>query len=186
MLENINNMLQSISNVQQRINQIEQKRSMFSSPGNSGTTAKEQPPDSAKNQKFSQSLGKQRLEPGGDLDSTLKRVARNEGVDEDLVRSVIQVESGFDPKAVSSDGAQGLMQLLPSTAQMLGIDPMDPKQNLEGGIKYLGRMMDQFGNLEEALAAYNAGPDAVEEHGGVPPFSETQDYVKRVTELYRQ
>jgi soluble lytic murein transglycosylase-like protein len=99
-----------------------------------------------------------------------------------LFESVVAAESGFDPSVVSAAGAQGLTQLMPATARMLGVtDPLDPAQNLEGGARYLAQMIRQFdGNVRLALAAYNAGPGAVARHGGVPPFRETRDYVERV------
>lgn len=103
-------------------------------------------------------------------------------LDEALVRAVCKVESDFDPRAVSSKGAEGIMQLLPGTARDLNVrDPLDPEENIRGGSCYLRQMLDKFdGNLELALAAYNAGPSAVVRHGGVPPFPETVSYIDRV------
>ncbi|NLF52128.1 MAG: lytic transglycosylase domain-containing protein, partial [Leptolinea sp.] len=108
------------------------------------------------------------------------------GVDADLVKAVIQNESAYDAQAISSAGAMGLMQLMPATAANLGVeDPMDPAQNIEGGVKLLRELLNQFsGNLTNTLAAYNAGPGAVQQYGGVPPYQETQTYVKRVLSTY--
>jgi soluble lytic murein transglycosylase len=122
-----------------------------------------------------------------DLDGLIERYARRSTLDSDLVRAVIAVESDFDPDAVSRKGAMGLMQLMPATADELAVgDPFDPEENLRGGTEYLRRMLDGFGGqLELALAAYNAGPDAVRRFDGVPPFDETVAYVERVVRLYR-
>lgn len=99
-----------------------------------------------------------------------------------LVKAVIKVESDFNPKVVSHKGAQGLMQLMPATAREIGVsDPFDPGQSIYGGTFYLRKMLDIFNsNLDHALAAYNAGPNAVRRYGGIPPFDETQNYVLRV------
>jgi soluble lytic murein transglycosylase-like protein len=103
-----------------------------------------------------------------------------------LVKAVIAAESNFDPAAVSHKGAQGLMQLMPATADAMGIeDPLYPPDNVLGGTRYLRRMIDRYGDLERALAAYNAGPKAVDRYGGIPPYRETQAYVRRVLTYYR-
>lgn len=109
-----------------------------------------------------------------------RRVAREIGVPEDLFLKLVRQESGFNPKAVSRSGAIGLAQLMPGTAQGLGVDPFDPLQNLTGGARYLKTQFDKFGRWDLALAAYNAGPGAVAKYGGVPPYKETQDYVKKI------
>jgi soluble lytic murein transglycosylase-like protein len=113
--------------------------------------------------------------------------ARRHGVDPDLVLAVAGIESAFQPRAVSPKGAQGLMQLMPATARDLGVkDPLDPVANLDGGTRYLRDLIALYeGDLTKALAAYNAGPGAVARHQGVPPYKETQDYVKKVLRRYR-
>lgn len=113
--------------------------------------------------------------------------AARQQVDSRLVQAVIQVESSYNRWAVSRKGAQGLMQLMPDTARGLQVaDPFDPEQNIRGGTAYLRQMLDLFEQrLELALAAYNAGPGAVQRHGGVPPYRETREYVRRVLTLYR-
>jgi len=108
-------------------------------------------------------------------------------IDPELVEAVIYVESGERIHAVSSKGAKGLMQLMDDTAEELGVDdPMEPRQNVRGGVLYLAALIEKFGGkLEHALAAYNAGPGAVEKFGGIPPYPETENFVKRVMEIYR-
>lgn len=106
-------------------------------------------------------------------------------VDPVLVRLIMEQESGFDPFALSPAGAIGLMQLMPDTAWMLGVDdPWDPEENIEGGVRYFAQQMDRFGRVELALAAYNAGPGAVEKWGGVPPYPETVEYVTNIMGRY--
>ncbi|KGB83092.1 MAG: lytic transglycosylase [Confluentimicrobium sp.] len=109
-----------------------------------------------------------------------RAAARRHGVPEDLFLRLIQQESGWNPRAKSHKGAIGLAQLMPGTARHLRVDPHDPHQNLEGGARYLRQQYDTFRNWRLALAAYNAGPKAVEKHGGVPPYRETMNYVQRI------
>jgi soluble lytic murein transglycosylase len=112
--------------------------------------------------------------------------ARQQGLPPELVKAVIAAESDFDPEAVSRAGAQGLMQLMPRTAESLGVaDPLRPEENVRGGARYLREMIERYGDLRRALAAYNAGPAAVDRYGGVPPYRETRDYVRRVLTYYR-
>lgn len=118
----------------------------------------------------------------------ISEVSNLYGVDENLIKAVIKAESDFNPAAISRKGAIGLMQLMPETADELKVrDPFDPKENLEGGVKYLKYLIDYFnGNIELALAAYNAGPEAVIKYGGIPPYPETRRYVKKVVEIFRR
>lgn len=109
-----------------------------------------------------------------------RTAARRHGVPEDLFLRLVQQESGWNAKAVSHKGAIGLAQLMPGTARALGVDPDVPSQNLEGGARYLRTQFDAFGSWRLALAAYNAGPGAVEKYGGVPPYKETKNYVKKI------
>ena len=119
-------------------------------------------------------------------DGLIGLTAREHRLQPALVKAVIAAESNFDPDAVSRRGAQGLMQLMPETAAALGVaDPLQPLENVRGGTRYLRLMIDRYGALERALAAYNAGPSAVDRHGGIPPYPETRDYVQRVLTYYR-
>jgi soluble lytic murein transglycosylase-like protein len=119
-------------------------------------------------------------------DGIIGRTAREQQVQPALVKAVIAAESNFDASAVSHKGAQGLMQLMPGTAAALGVgDPFQPIDNVRGGTAYLRQMLDRFGDVEHALAAYNAGPAAVDRFGGIPPYRETRAYVRRVLAYYR-
>lgn len=111
---------------------------------------------------------------------TAKAAAARHNVPEDLFLRLVQQESGWNPTATSPKGAQGLAQLMPETAAFLGVDALNPEQNLEGGARYLRMMYDRFGDWKLALAAYNAGPLAVDKHGDIPPYEETQNYVLAV------
>lgn len=109
-----------------------------------------------------------------------REAARRHGIPEDLFLRLIQQESNWNPNARSHKGAIGLAQLMPFTARDLGVDPHDPIENLNGGARYLAEQYRKFGSWRLALAAYNAGPGAVEKHGGIPPFRETRNYVKKI------
>ena len=116
------------------------------------------------------------------------RAGHRYGVDPSLLAAVARQESGFDPQALSPAGAQGLMQFMPATARSLGVDPLDPGSAIDGAAKYLSNLSRQFGSTELALAAYNAGPGTVSRYGGIPPYPETQNYVRSVmskAEAYR-
>ena len=121
-----------------------------------------------------------------DLTQMIHQAAQKYHVDPKLVSAVAEVESGGHQDAVSPAGAVGVMQLMPETAVGLGVDPYSAEGNVEGGAKYLSELMNTFGgDVKKAVAAYNAGPNAVKAYGGVPPYAETQDYVNRVLDIYR-
>lgn len=121
-------------------------------------------------------------------DEHIRQAAALYQIPEQLVRAVIKVESDYDPRAVSYAGARGLMQLMPETAERLGVrDIHDPRENIFGGVRYLRVLANMFnGNLELTVAAYNAGEHAVIQHGGIPPYAQTRDYVVQVTRFYRR
>ena len=121
-----------------------------------------------------------------EINELITKYSNKNGLDENFVKAVINQESGFNPNATSHCGAMGLMQLMPATAESLGVtDAYNAEQNIDGGTKYLKGLLDRYGNNKElALAAYNAGPNAVKKYGGIPPYAETQNYVKKVLSNY--
>jgi soluble lytic murein transglycosylase-like protein len=133
---------------------------------------------------FAGSLGSAGSMAGGStsFDDVIKQAAAKEGIDPTLVKAVARAESNLNPGAVSSAGAKGVMQLMDGTARELGVrDSFDPAQNIAGGAKYLKQLLNRYGgDVKRALAAYNAGPGAVDASGGIPPYAETQAYVQRV------
>jgi len=122
----------------------------------------------------------------GDIDSAIEQAAARHNVDPNLVRAVVKVESNFNPNAVSRKGAMGLMQLMPSTARQLKVkNPFDPEQNVDAGVRHLKQLLESYGgDVKLTLAAYNAGAGAVARSSGVPHYAETQNYVRRITNLY--
>ena len=121
-----------------------------------------------------------------DIDAAVERAAQRHSVDPNLVRALIKVESNFNPNAVSSKGAMGLMQLMPQTARELNLtNPFDPDQNVDAGVRHLKKLMESFGgDVPLSLAAYNAGAAAVTRSAGIPHYTETRNYVRRITALY--
>jgi soluble lytic murein transglycosylase-like protein len=158
----------------------------FAAALQAATTADASSPTAAQSESVAGAAG-----GGGEYDSVIEQAAERYGVDPAVLHGLIQQESGFDPGAQSSAGASGLTQLMPGTASSMGVsNPLNPTESIEGGARYLSQLMSQFGgNTEDALAAYNAGPGAVQQYGGIPPYAETQSYVSKVlgyAEAYRQ
>lgn len=173
--------LSSLNVTLQRINMIEnQIQSLNSFAQKPDTDFQKILNSSIQNHKDSNAVSR------SEIDNLITKYSDKNGLDEDFVRAVINQESGFNPNATSHCGAMGLMQLMPSTAQGLGVkNAYDAEQNIEGGTKYLKGLMDRFGNDKSlALAAYNAGPNAVKKYNGIPPYAETQNYVKKVLSKY--
>jgi soluble lytic murein transglycosylase-like protein len=171
-------MMEGIDGIMSRIGEIQDKMRQFC--GAAETRDAQAGADDGRD--FSAMVGRR----AGAVDAIIREKSSRFGLDERLVKSVVAAESNYDPKAVSPKGAAGLMQLMPGTAKDLGVnDVFDPEENVAGGTQYLKQMLDRYGNnLELALAAYNAGPAAVDKAGKIPDFKETQSYVKKVLDLY--
>ena len=192
--------LTGIQSVMQRMQEIEQRFGINKAGGATGMENKTFPAQLQAEMKTqneaatgSVSAGKRKtgtqVLPAGskDIESMILQSAKKYGVDPRLVSAVAETESNYRPDAVSSAGAVGVMQLMPETAASLGVQNMyDPGQNIEGGVKYLKEMLNDFnGDVRKAVAAYNAGPQAVKQYNGVPPYAETQNYVDKVLDLYQ-
>lgn len=172
-----------IGEIQNRISEIQDR---FGAPGKKASAFGDVMDSAARQASRPVQGGVGGAAVAGPYGPAIAEAAGHHQVDPQLVRAVMTAESGGNPQATSPVGAMGLMQLMPGTAQSLGVkNAYDPQQNLEGGAKYLAELTGKYG-LEKGVAAYNAGPGAVEKHGGVPPYPETQHYVKKVLSLYNE
>lgn len=203
------NVLADINSVRQRIEEIQEQFNIkhfaptnmtFSQaldkqmqPSTENAVQNQQTSSHKEAQPFLQSIGKnsssvsaQNL-PTGSIGDMIQSAAAKYGINPKLLSAIAETESNYQPDAVSSAGAIGVMQLMPETAAGLGVtNPYDARQNIDGGAKYLKELLDDFGgNVREAVAAYNAGPQAVKNYQGVPPYPETQNYVSHVLDLYQ-
>ncbi len=153
---------------------------------NTGTLRKPGAGSSSRTSEAAKTTRTARSQKKQQIDRIAEVFGRRHRVDPKLVRAVIQVESSYNHKSVSRAGAQGLMQIMPATGRDLGLqNPFDPIENVEAGVRYLRMMLDRFKDVRLALAAYNAGPSAVEKYGTIPPYAETRDYVTKVLAHYR-
>jgi len=121
-----------------------------------------------------------------ELLNLIEDIAEKEGVSPNLIKAIVKVESNFNPKALSPKGAYGLMQLMPNTAELLNVDRENPEENLLGGIHYLKTLALKYKDLDKVLAAYNAGPGNVDKYNGLPPFTETKNYIKKIKKILNQ
>jgi soluble lytic murein transglycosylase-like protein len=171
----INKVLERINSIEQRFTQKNVKSNNFSKILDNEINRNFATPSASKNA------------PPVEIANLINSSANKYGVDPKLVTAVAKSESGFDPNALSSVGAVGIMQLMPATAESLGVrDIHNPRENIEGGVKYLKELLTTFnGDVAKAVAAYNAGPQAVINYNGVPPYNETQEYVGKVLQQYR-
>lgn len=177
-LESLQNTLQRIADIQSRF-----EKPMAAPPAGDEPAAPSF--DMTMTEAISAQAGGAQAVPSS-LQSLIQEQAQAQGVDADLLKAVMKNESNFNPKAVSAVGARGLMQLMPGTAAGLGVtDSFDPAQNIQGGAKYLKGLLHKYQDVPKALAAYNAGPGAVDKYQGIPPYKETTQYVKKVMQSYQ-
>jgi soluble lytic murein transglycosylase-like protein len=176
--------MSGIDRVLQRINSIEQR---FGKSQIAKNNEFNQIFNDAINNSLTTSISSKTATPA-EVTNIINSSARKYGLDPKLIAAVAKNESNFDPNAVSSAGAVGIMQLMPETAKALGVHNLyDPQENVDGGAKYLKELLTTFhGDVTKAVAAYNAGPQAVMNHNGIPPYKETQAYVGKVLQQYRQ
>lgn len=179
-LSNLDITISRIREIETRISHIDNKMGTMLGVNNTGTKSFNKVLD----EKIKEAEKPVSKKDDSSIEKLIEKYSKENNLNKDLVNAVIKTESNYDTEAVSRAGAQGLMQLMPLTAQSLGVnDPFDPEQNIAGGTKYLRNLINRYNSVELGLAAYNAGPNTVNKYGGVPPYEETRNYVKKVLEL---
>lgn len=184
MMEGISQVLQRITNIEDRFSPNKaSKNNKFQSYVDGAMNTKVNQNSSTLKANGSKSVA---TNAPANINALINQSSQKYGVDPKLVSAVAQAESNYTPNAVSDAGAVGVMQLMPDTASSLGVTNIyDPRDNIEGGVKYIKQLLNTFdGDVSKAVAAYNAGPQAVKNYNGVPPYAETQNYVKKVLDLY--
>lgn len=169
--DNLDAVRARIDEIERKFSELGLERNASNSSGNSGISFV---------QALQHAKEKTTIPCPDELNSVISKVGDKYGIEPAVIKAVIRVESGFRSDAVSRVGAKGLMQLMPGTAQALGVDPMNAEQCIDGGTRYLKQMIDRFGSLELGLAAYNSGPGSVSRYNGIPPYDETRRYVNNV------
>jgi soluble lytic murein transglycosylase-like protein len=192
-IEGIKNVYKRIGEIQNKINSIqtrfvpksflEQVNTLNKEKIESESKDKINPVERYRKERTETDIGKYSKK---ELLHLIEDIAEKEGVSPNLIKAIVKVESNFNPKALSPKGAYGLMQLMPNTAELLNVDRENPEENLLGGIHYLKTLALKYKDLDKVLAAYNAGPGNVDKYNGVPPFTETKNYIKKIKKILNQ
>jgi soluble lytic murein transglycosylase-like protein len=192
-IEGIKNVYKRIGEIQNKINSIqtrfvpksflEQVNTLNKEKIESESKDKFNPVERYRKERTETDIGKYSKK---ELLNLIEDIAEKEGVSPNLIKAIVKVESNFNPKALSPKGAYGLMQLMPNTAELLNVDRENPEENLLGGIHYLKTLALKYKDLDKVLAAYNAGPGNVDKYNGVPPFTETKNYIKKIKKILNQ